>query len=139
MDLLNCSTEERSREGAKMLLKVPGTDDVLTHQAKGDKEPREMYLVLLGPDSPKTQRELARIRYRMSKQEAKNDKSDDELERDRVSDSKFYAALTVGGLVFFDGKWVDVSDNAYDIYYKVAPIRGQALKFITAEANFIKG
>lgn len=140
MDILACSISEKSNTGVDMPLYKPGTKDVLTHKDKGDKVPREMYLTLLGPDSPQVMRALAQARNRAQRDNGNHSPSDEKIEADRVSDSKLLASLTVGGLVFMGGKWVDVdSSNAFEIYYQVKPFRGQALQFVLDEGNFIQG
>ncbi len=140
MDILDCATREKSLAGVNMPLLKPGTKQVLTHKAKGDKAPREMYLTLLGPESPTVQRALAQARHRSSQEGENHSPSDSQLENDVVADCKLLASLTVGGLVFMGGKWVDVdSSNAFDIYYAVKPFRGQALQFCLNEGNFING
>ena len=137
MDILDCSIEEKSKKGVGMPLKHPGTDEVLTHQTKGDKAPREMFLTLLGPESPEVKRALAKIANRAKRKKDNHVPSNDEVEQERTSDSKLLAGLTVGGLVFMGGKWIDVTpDNAFEVYYAVQPFRGQALTFLLDAGNF---
>lgn len=140
MDILDCSIEEKSKSGVDMPLKKPGTDEVLCHQAEGDKEPRDMFLTLLGPESGDTVRALEKLKARLDRKKDNHTSSNDEIERDRIADSKLLASLTVGGLVFMAGKWVKVTTgNAYDVYYAVRPFRNQALGFALDESNFTKG
>ncbi len=140
MDIVDCSTEAKAKEGVRMPLHKPGTNEVLTHQAKGDKEPREMYLQLLGPEAETTRRVLAKIRNRSSRQKEGHIPSNDEIESERVFDSKQLAEITPGGLVFMAGKWLDVTrENAYEVYYTVKPFRNQALMYALDDANFTKG
>lgn len=140
MDILNCSTAEKSREGVNMPLLMPGTEDVLTHPRGKDNTPTEMYLTLLGPESERTRRALAQMQHRMSKKSKSHTPSDADIEADNHSDCKLLASLTVGGLVFMGGKWVDVNtENAYDIYKAVMPFRAQAITFALDVGNFMKG
>lgn len=142
MDILDCSTEEKSRTGVKMPLKKPGTDEILSHEMEGYDEPREMFLTLLGLDAGDTQRALEKIRARADRKKDgfAHTSSDEELERERVADSKIFASLTVDGLVFMGGEWIKVdAKNAYSIYYRVRAFRNQALSFMLNESNFTKG
>lgn len=142
MDILDCSTEEKSRAGVKMLLRKPGTEEIMSHEMEGHDEPCEMFLTLLGLDAGDTQRALEKIRARADRKKDgfAHTSSDEELERERVADSKIFASLTVDGLVFMGGEWIRVdAKNAYNIYYKVRAFRNQALSFMLNESNFTKG
>ncbi len=139
MDVRNCSIAEKSKTGVKMPLLEPGSQNVLSHGEDGE-EPVEMYLVLLGPESPVVTRALAQARNRASRDQKNHTPSDEQIKKEAVSDSKLLAGLTVGGLVFMDDAWLEITaENAYDLYYDIRPFRGQALSFILNEANFTKG
>lgn len=139
MDVLSLSTKENSSKGVRMPLRHPETGDVLEHKAKGDDAPREMFLVLLGPDAGPTRREAAKFAQRSRRRKPDHVPSDDELEADVVAEAKALAQLTVGGLVFMRGEWVEITkDNAFDLYYTVDAFRTQASGFCFDRANFTK-
>ena len=140
VDVLNRSTAEKSRSGVNMPLLDPGTMNVLSHPRGKDRLPVEMFLTVLGPESEETRRALAQMQTRSNKKKANHSPSDDEIEAESVSDSKLLAKLTIGGLVFMGGKWVDITtDNAFDLYYAVMPFRGQVMAFILDVGNFTRG
>lgn len=123
-----------------MPLWVPGSKTVLTHQAEGDKEPREMYLTILGPDSPDTRRVLTAAKRRADQKDDDKDESNEQIEASKWTDCKAIARLTVGGLVFWDGKWVEIDQkNAAQLYKLVPAFRGQALSFAIDPGNYIGG
>ena len=140
VDLSRLSSAEKSTEGVRMNLLDPETDEVLTHQDKGDKSPREMYLVLLGPDSNTSRRAMAKIVNREKRRKKNHIPNDAEIQKETESDCKMLASITTGGLVFYEGKWVDVnSDNAMGIYLNVLIVRSQALQWAFDVVNFTKG
>jgi len=140
MDILDQEISELSNSGARMPLYDASRAFVMTHEKEGHDEPYEMYLVMLGPESPKYQQEMAKTRNRSAKQKENHIPSDDEVERERAHDSKMLTRLTVGGEVFMRGKWVEItSENAYEMYYNVSIIRAQALQFIMKPEHFVKG
>jgi len=140
MDLLDYSTTEKSLSGARMAIMRPGTDDPARHKAKGDKEEREMFLLLLGPESPEFKRGVRQAQNREAKRKSSYTPSDEDIEGDRRADCKWLASLTVGGLAFLDGKWLEPDrESAFDLYYRVAPVRGQALTYVMDQVNFTKG
>jgi len=137
MDILDYDTSARSIEGAYMPFVDPSTGEPVRHRAKGDKEERELHLVLLGPEAPESIRVFKQLQHRASKKGANHSPSDAEIESERVSDAKAVARLVVGGLLFSADRWVDITrENAGDFLYKVGPLRGQAVKFILDEGNF---
>ena len=140
MDILDQEISELSNSGARMPLYDASRAFVMTHEKEGQKEPHEMYLMMLGPENPKYQQEMAKTRNRANKKKDDHIPSDEEVERERVHDSKMLAKLTVGGEVFMGGEWVDItSENAYEMYYNVSIIRAQALTFMMKPENFVKG
>ena len=140
VDLATRSTAENSRKGVKMPICDFDSKEPLTHQGPKDKEPREMYLTLLGPESENLRRALAKIQQRAESTKDNHSPSNDQIESELRADSKMLANLTVGGLVFFNDEWVDVnSENAADLYYGLLLLRTQALKFMLAPGNFTKG
>lgn len=141
MDFLDYSSEENSRKGMRMDLLVPGTQQPATHQAKGDTEPRQMYITLLGPESPVTKRFMRQIAQRGQGKNGKrvHSPSDDDLEAERIADAKGLASMTVDGLIFFDKQWIELNaDNAFVVYDKVLAARAQALDFVFDFTNFTK-
>lgn len=141
-DIFEQSITEKSMSGVRMPLCFANSDEVITHQAKDDPQPREMYLVLLGPESPQVKRAVAKLQHRMDRKKKNHIPSDEEVERERQADSKLLAELTVGGLIYGKkvGGWLDITpENAYDLYYEALPVRSQALTFIFDTANFTKG
>lgn len=140
MDILEQKISELSNSGARMPLYDASRSFVMAHEKEGHKEPYEMYLMLLGPESPKLQQEIAKTRNRGAKQKDNHIPSDDEVERERVHDSKMLAQITVGGEVYMGGNWMDITkENAYEVYYNVSIIRAQAMSFIMKPENFVKG
>ena len=141
MDILNCSTADRSAEGVKMTLKHPSTGDVLTHQEGDDPSVlKEMYLVILGPESKKVRKALSQINARLNKKNDRHTPSDEEIDNEAITDCKLLASITVGGEVFMGGKWVSIDEkNAFDMYYQVMPFRGQVSNFAFDMGNFTKG
>jgi hypothetical protein len=139
-DLSSLSTTDKSKAGARMDLLDPSTGDVLTHKGKGDKSPKKMFLVLLGPESNVTRRAIATITNRDKRRKKGVTQSDDEIQRDAESDCRLLASMTVGGEVFYNDKWMQVSsENVYDLYMDVLPVRSQALVYALDIANFTKG
>jgi len=140
VDLSTLSTSEKSRTGAEMPVCDFDSTEQLTHKAEGDEKPRGMFLKLLGPESEKMRRALAQIQQRAEKNKDNHSPSDDEQARELESDCKMLANLTVGGLVFYKGKWWDVnSDNAAQLYSEMLLLRTQALKFMLSPGNFTQG
>lgn len=140
MDLNDLSIADQSKKGQRLVLTHPKTHEPLTHREKAGDGPREMFVVLLGPDSPVMRRGMARIQNREKLKKPNHVPSNEQLDRERESDAKFLDELTIGGEVFFGGKWVDLSkESAFDLYNDVAIIRGQALTFALDSGNFIRG
>ena len=140
VDLTTLSTAEKSREGVRMPVCDFDSNIPLTHQTPEDEEPREMYLTILGPESENVRRALAQIQNRSQNKKDNHSPSNDEIQAELLADSKMLASLTVGGLVFFDGKWVDVDkDNAVTLYQGLLLLRTQALKFMLTAGNFTRG
>lgn len=140
MDVLDCKTDKKSRDGVDMPLWIPGSKQVLTHKADEDDQPREMFLTLLGPESEHTRRAMASAQNRASRRKENHTESDDEIEATNWADSKMMAKLTVGGLVFWDGEWVEIdSSNAAKLYFEVPPFRTQAFAFVLDPGNYIQG
>jgi len=139
VDLANFSTAEKSRTGAEMPVCDFGSTEQLTHKAEGDEKSRGMFLKLLGPESEDTRRALMQVQKRAEKNKDNHSPSDEEQAAELESDSKMLAKLTVGGLVFYKGKWWDVdADNAAELYSGLFLLRTQALKFILDAGNFTK-
>lgn len=140
MDLATQSTTEKSNTGARMPLLSDATGEVYTHQAKGDKQPREMYLTLLGPESNPAKRYAHQVRNRLNRQGKNFTPSNESIEAERYADSKALAAMTVDGLVFYENKWLELNaENAFDVYYAVETVRNQASTFAYSHANFTQG
>ena len=141
-DLASRSTKELSKTGARMPVCDFNSKVPLTHKAEGDESEREMYLTLLGPESEHMRRQLARIQQKeMGKEDGPvRDLSNEDLDKELRDNCNLLAKLTVGGLVFYKDKWVDVtSDNAADLYYDLLLLRMQALNFIQSPGKFAKG
>lgn len=137
-DVMNFSTSKKSKEGAIMPFLNPVDGQPLEHQAEGDKEPRALHLVLMGASSGEAQRVFKQLQNRYNRRGEKHVPSDDDLEADRLADAKAVARLTVGGLLFSGGKWVELDkDNAGDFLYAIDPLRQQAVNFIKNAGNFI--
>lgn len=143
MDILNCSTAEKSVEGVRMPLYKPGTKQVLTHTGfKGakDKTPTEMFLTVLGPESQELRRALLAIQNRIAERPDDYEPTQDDIQAEALADSKVLAQMVVGGQVFMGGKWLKVDgENAVDVFLAVASFRTQAIQFASNAGNFIKG
>lgn len=138
-DVLDFSTAKKSNEGAVMNFNHPATGEPLTHQTKEDKAPRGLHLVLLGPESPEAQRVFLQLQNRAKRKGENHVPSDDEIETNRVADSKAIARLVVGGLLFTGGKWVEVTkDNAGDFLFEIGPLRSQAVSFVIDSGNYLE-
>ena len=137
-DILNYGTSARSVEGVKMVFRDPDTDMPVTYRGPDDTEDREIHLVLQGPEAPEFARVFEQIQSRNAKRQAGDVRSDDQIERDRIADSKAIARLVVGGLIWTEGAWLDLdSKNSGDFLYKVGPLRQQAVNFVTKPGNFM--
>lgn len=140
VDLATRSTSEKSRTGARMPVCDFDSTIPLTHQTKDDPEPREMYLTLLGPESEDVRRALLQMQQRSEGKKGHHSPSNAEMEAELLSDSKMLANLTVDGLVFHKGEWVEVDkENAVELYRELLLLRVQALKFMLTPGNFTKG
>jgi len=138
MDLANYSTKKKSADGEKMPIIDINTKDVIKYKAEGDEKPQEMFVTLKGPSDPKTKREFAKVRNRMNNRPANFIPSDDTLAAEEEHDARMLAELTVDGLVFFEGGWVDMtSENSYPIYKKSDVLRAQCFDFINDPKNFV--
>lgn len=139
VDLATRSTAEKSRTGARMPVCDFDSTIPLTHKTDEDDAPREMYLTLLGPESEDVRRALAQMQQRAEGNKGNHSPSNAELELELNADSKMLAKLTVGGLVFHKGKWINVdSENAVTLYHDLLLLRTQAIKFMLAPGNFTK-
>lgn len=137
-DVMNFSTTEKSNVGAVMPFLHPSDGTPLEHQTENDSEPRALHLVLMGASSGEAQRVFKQLNNRTKRRGEKYVPSNDDIEADRLADAKGIARLVVGGLMFSDGKWVDLNkDNAQDYLFAIDPLRAQAVKFILDAGNFI--
>lgn len=137
-DVLDFDISETSTVGVKMPFKHPKHGEPMTHQTDEDDAPRELHLIMKGPEDPEHSRVTKQIQNRIRRRGEHYVPSNDDVESDRVADSKAIARLVVGGLLFSGGKWVDITkDNAGDFLYKVGPLRNQASTFVMNEGNFV--
>lgn len=137
-DVLNFETKHVAEEGVFMPFKHPKTGEELTHQTDDDKDPRALGLLLKGIDSADAQRFIRQAKARETRRGQNYTPSDADIEADRISDSKGLARLTLGGLLFSGGKWVEMtSGNASDYLYSVDPLRKQAIAFVLDEGNHL--
>ena len=122
MDLGSLDTSKKSSEGAVMILSHPET--LLPLDADKDGKKVEMFIKLLGRDS----------REFMSASQSINRASlDDGADLELLS----AASITVGGLVFMDGKWLEITPkNAVDVYTRCRWIVEQVTTFALDRANF---
>lgn len=137
-DVMDFETKHMAEKGTFMPFKNPKTGEDMVHQAKGEKEPRAIGLVLKGADSADAQRVFRQLQMREKRRGDNYTPSNSDAEEDRISDSKGIAKLVTGGLMFSGGKWVDMdASNSADYLYKVDPLRKQAVKWILDEGNYL--
>lgn len=135
---------KKSEAGVRMEIIHAGTKRVITCQTEEDSEPRELYLVLLGIDSPETRRVFMQLQNRESNRAETTTISNDDWNAEVKSASKALARLTVGGLIFgkTDGSeksgWIEVNkDNAYSLYVKSLTIRNQAMAHVLDVGKYL--
>ena len=139
VDLSSRSTAAKSRTGARMPVCDFDSDIPLTHKAEGDEEEREMFLVLLGPESENTRRALSQMQHKADQNKGNHSPSDAQIAEDLRSDCKMLAQLTVGGEVFWEGQWWDVTpENVVPIYEDLLLLRGQAIAFCLNPKKYVK-
>lgn len=139
MDVSELSSTAKSKAGEVMYLRHPKTNQILTH-AEDKKKPKKMYLKLLGPESPEMRKLFAEMNARNKNGDQDFEKSEAEMAAELEADCRMLSDLTIGGEVFFKGKWLDVEkEGTYDLYHTVLAFRSQALKFFTDPGNFIAG
>ena len=146
-DVFSLSSEKLSIEGVKMPLINPKTNKMLTapYGEEGKEIDREQFLVLYGPDSPQMRRQSTNIRRR-AKEEADDvvddNITDEDLAETLEEDVEFLTAITKGGCIYANGKWIegDDFDDAFkkQLYLTVSAFRGQVLKFATKPGNYIE-
>jgi len=136
-DILDFSISKRSNEGVRMVFRDPDTGVPVRVKGKGDRQAREMYLVLLGPGSNEFKRVAAQAANRNARKKPNHTPSDTEIEQNRISDATALARLVVGGELYSGGKWVTMTaENAGDFLYEVDPLRGQVADFVWTAGNF---
>jgi len=138
LDVLDFETKHVAESGTFMPFKNPKTGEHLTHQTADDDEPRALGLILKGGDSAEAQRVFRQLQQRERRRGEHYTPSNDDIEKDRQSDSKAIAKLVIGGLMFSKGAWVDMDkNNASDYLYIVDPLRKQAVAHILDEGNYL--
>lgn len=133
MDLKNIKTTE---EASRLDLRHPATGEVLTY---GPKNEKTMHLMLLGRDTEtyrKHQRKLIDKRLKEQQKFRQAKMTAAQLEDEAVDQ---LAVVTVGGMVFMDGKEIAIDQkNAADLYREYAWIKEQADGWVEDRSNFLE-
>jgi len=129
-----------------MKFRHPKNGDVITHKTDEDKEPRTMFVKILGPDSPLVKREIMNAQKRSQKRNSEEDISDEEFDDMIKADVETLTKIVTGGLVFAEGQWIDIENETPEgrqfirkLFLGISHFRNQALQFALDRGNFIAG